>query len=239
MKVCKLDGCDDKHFAKGYCSRHYYQVRFHGRITRVEKGKKHPEICKIEGCDNKEESLGFCRAHYKKHLKYGNPLEKRTADSFEPVRWANKQIQRIKGGKFDRESCILWIYARSNDRYGHVCGHLLCLDRKRWFAHRYVIEHTIIPPYKPNFRAKNKCGNRLCVNPYHYDIKYASSNKEPTSAVKTAKLTEEQAIEIYQLDASISTASVANKYGVSQSAINNIRTGLTWRWLTKDLEGGK
>ena len=32
MKTCKVDGCNNKHLAKGYCNKHYRQMRRHGEI---------------------------------------------------------------------------------------------------------------------------------------------------------------------------------------------------------------
>jgi hypothetical protein len=32
MKICCVDGCDKQYFAKGYCNRHYQQVKSHGTI---------------------------------------------------------------------------------------------------------------------------------------------------------------------------------------------------------------
>ena len=32
MKICKVEGCNNKHYAKGYCSKHYTQLRRHGEI---------------------------------------------------------------------------------------------------------------------------------------------------------------------------------------------------------------
>lgn len=32
MKKCSVDGCNNKHCAKGYCKKHYLQVSRHGRI---------------------------------------------------------------------------------------------------------------------------------------------------------------------------------------------------------------
>lgn len=33
MKLCSVDGCNQKHECKGYCNRHYIQMRLHGTIT--------------------------------------------------------------------------------------------------------------------------------------------------------------------------------------------------------------
>ncbi len=37
MKICKLEGCDKKHYGKGYCAKHYMQLRTHGKIFRTFK----------------------------------------------------------------------------------------------------------------------------------------------------------------------------------------------------------
>jgi len=30
MRVCSIEGCEEKHVAKSYCSRHYYMFHVHG-----------------------------------------------------------------------------------------------------------------------------------------------------------------------------------------------------------------
>lgn len=35
-KICKVDGCNNKHLAKGYCDKHYKQVRKYGKIIDNE-----------------------------------------------------------------------------------------------------------------------------------------------------------------------------------------------------------
>ncbi len=37
MKICKVDGCNGKHYAKGYCSKHYSQWRRYGNILNRTK----------------------------------------------------------------------------------------------------------------------------------------------------------------------------------------------------------
>ena len=31
-KKCSVEGCENKHYAKGYCSRHYQQYKKYGHI---------------------------------------------------------------------------------------------------------------------------------------------------------------------------------------------------------------
>lgn len=33
-KICKVDGCENKHYAKGYCRKHYDQMKKYGEIQR-------------------------------------------------------------------------------------------------------------------------------------------------------------------------------------------------------------
>jgi len=36
MKFCKLEKCDNQHYAKGYCAKHYAQTKRHGKpLTRT------------------------------------------------------------------------------------------------------------------------------------------------------------------------------------------------------------
>ena len=32
MRTCKVEGCNNKHHAKGYCKKHYLQMKRHGQI---------------------------------------------------------------------------------------------------------------------------------------------------------------------------------------------------------------
>lgn len=35
--ICKVIGCGEKHFGKGYCARHLWQVRRHGKTINIKK----------------------------------------------------------------------------------------------------------------------------------------------------------------------------------------------------------
>ena len=57
------------------------------------------------------------------------------------------------------------------------------------------------------------------------------SAKRGTDNVRS-KLSEEDVLAIYE-DVEHTQHWLAEKYGVSQSTINHIRKGRSWRWLTK------
>jgi hypothetical protein len=40
MKICKIEGCNGVHRCKGYCDRHYTQIRRYGKILNTSRGKK-------------------------------------------------------------------------------------------------------------------------------------------------------------------------------------------------------
>jgi hypothetical protein len=33
MRICKVEGCENKHCAKGYCKKHYYQIQRNGNLA--------------------------------------------------------------------------------------------------------------------------------------------------------------------------------------------------------------
>ena len=35
-KICLVENCNNKHYGKGYCHKHYQQFRKHGRIIEHE-----------------------------------------------------------------------------------------------------------------------------------------------------------------------------------------------------------
>lgn len=97
-RICIVEGCGKKYFAKNYCNYHYQQSyltghplgKFKGnrvalsqaRRERIFKNKIWEEhriafICKIENCGQKHYARGYCKKHYqtiilrkgyKKHL---------------------------------------------------------------------------------------------------------------------------------------------------------------------------
>src|SRR5699024_5236537 len=55
-KTCSVDGCDNKHRAKGLCSTHYNK----------ELAKPGGRKCSRSGCDRPHLAKGMCRSHYYK-----------------------------------------------------------------------------------------------------------------------------------------------------------------------------
>lgn len=43
MKTCSLDDCDTKHWALGYCAKHYQRFKKYGDAKHAVKVREHPE----------------------------------------------------------------------------------------------------------------------------------------------------------------------------------------------------
>lgn len=68
-KECSVQGCDTKAFCKGYCSKHYQQIKYHGEIQQ----KKHlgvSNFCKNLGCGKVVFAKGLCQSCYTRSRLY-------------------------------------------------------------------------------------------------------------------------------------------------------------------------
>ena len=73
-QTCSIRDCSKPAFCKGYCSKHYQQIKFHGKI----KDKVYLEVasfCKNLGCGKPVFSKGLCQSCYVKQR-----LEVKNAD---------------------------------------------------------------------------------------------------------------------------------------------------------------
>lgn len=69
MKICKLDWCDKKVYAREYCGYHYNRLR-EGKPFRKTVVKK---TCSFNLCDREAYVKGLCRTHYSQKHR-GLPL---------------------------------------------------------------------------------------------------------------------------------------------------------------------
>lgn len=70
-RVCGIEGCENKIYARGFCRKHYEKYLDLGVIKRLDPNK--PIICSIEGCDSKFYGKGYCNKHYQRFHKYNDP----------------------------------------------------------------------------------------------------------------------------------------------------------------------
>jgi len=129
----------------------------------------------------------------------------------------------------DDSGCILWTAAK--DEWGY--GRFLFKGKNR-HAHRvaYEITHGEIPGA---LVVMHKCDNPACVNPEHLMLgthadnvadmdRKGRANRTPT---RHQKMTRDQAQEARS--SPLSAQCLAARFGVSVSAIYQIRAGTTWK----------
>lgn len=90
MKTCTVDGCENPNYVKGYCVKHYQQVKKYGEVHEKIKN------CKVEGCTNPHEAKGYCIKHYKQILRHGQILDRTIYDPNE--------------FRFDETDCYISLY---------------------------------------------------------------------------------------------------------------------------------
>jgi hypothetical protein len=65
---CAAAGCDRRHYARGYCERHYRQVLRTGDV----QPDRAPAVCAVEGCGRKAVTRGWCHGHYLRWSRQGD-----------------------------------------------------------------------------------------------------------------------------------------------------------------------
>ena len=76
---CKAQNCIRRATRAGCCSRHYQQIRIHGRLTGRDSNVKNPDFdpdCTVSGCTNPQLALGYCIKHHRRWLRYGRLSKK-------------------------------------------------------------------------------------------------------------------------------------------------------------------
>lgn len=63
---CVVDGCKNKCLARGYCSKHYNQIRAYGKIKDIVKVQS--RMCVIVGCTKKQCAHRLCNEHHQYYL---------------------------------------------------------------------------------------------------------------------------------------------------------------------------
>ena len=73
-RLCKVEGCNKEHHAKGYCRSHYKKFKRYGESLTPppkESKPKQKTICSIDGCTNNSYCKGVCQKHYYQMNTYG------------------------------------------------------------------------------------------------------------------------------------------------------------------------
>lgn len=187
-------------------------------------------LCLIEGCGKPNKARGFCNLHYQRLLKHGDPLGGGTSIG-EPQRFFEEIAQ------YNGDECLAWPFAHNKNGYGRMR-----VDGKMVYVTRRLCEEVNGPPPTPKHEAAHSCGNghEGCVTKRHLEWKTPSENQADKLTHGThnrgerqgaSKLTETQAREILAFKGKETQRSIAERFGVSRTAVSQIHCGRNWNWM--------
>lgn len=135
--------------------------------------------------------------------------------------------------------CWGWKAAVCKDGYAQLTCKQSMINGKRASKGSYLVHKGSIPE---GMVVMHSCNNPICTNPDHLylgtqqqniDYKVSLNRQNKGEKVNTAKLTEEQVIEIRKLMADgVSVKTVAVMYGMSDTTIYDIKKRKIWKHLT-------
>lgn len=189
-------------------------------------------ICSVVGCGKRQRTRGYCSAHYRRWWRHGDALAGNAAHG-EAEKWlvAHKDHQG--------DECLKWPFLISETGYGLIRG------RGRsgvTTASRRMCEIANGPPPFDFYQAAHSCGKGQegCVNPKHLSWKTPSGNHADKighgtmlrgTAVKSAKLSEDDVRAIRALAGKESQRATGRRFGVGCGAVRKIQLRLDWAWL--------
>ena len=144
---------------------------------------------------------------------------------------AVKFLRKLVG--YEGDECVLWPFSMLRTGYGNF-GH----EGKLYRAHIFICELAHGTRPSAEHCAAHSCHNRACVNPRHLSWKTKSENmldkrENGTDRMLQGRrgffLTPDAVAEIRQKLGFETVTSLAVRFGVSRSTINQIAAGKIWR----------
>ncbi len=176
---CDVDCCDQKHYARGLCRKHYLRVLRHGStdITAAPRGRSSPlpesRIC--VACGQKFKPP-------RRRSKYCGNECSFSAQGF----YRNNGPITIAWDSRDWDEVLrtIGLYVNASDSGCHVwrknlnsCGYAYVgLNGKKVLVHRLVMQAVLQQEIPRHVPVHHKCANRGCVNPEHLELTTARDN---------------------------------------------------------------
>lgn len=135
--------------------------------------------------------------------------------------------------------CHLWTGLINAGGYGRMRTGLVGKGRKMVYAHRisWKLKHGAIPD---GLYVLHKCDVRMCVNPSHLFLGTKADNQRDAQKKGRmprgenhllSKLTDDAVRTIRNPAVKMSAARFAARFGVSKTAVEKARRGLTWKYV--------
>lgn len=189
--------------------------------------------CKVNECTRPSRALGMCTLHYQRFTTHGSPYAKKRNRACSLA--INDFLHRAVTSPPPPSNCLLWPFSKCGDGYGR-----LFRRNRNYYVHRLVCYEVHGPPPTAKHLVLHSCHNRSCCNPAH--LRWGTPAENMADAVaagrficdraSSAKLT--RSIVLFVRASSLPAPTLAAAFGVSDSAIHNIRSGRTWSHLRDD-----
>lgn len=183
--------------------------------------------CSVEGCEGRPKARGFCNKHWYRWYRHGHP------ESGQIYKGDAKAFVLKVAADLTVKECIFWPYSRGANGYAKF------QSASGTLAHRYVCELAHGKP-ADKMMAAHSCGNGHlgCVNPRH--LRWATRSENVLDAAehgtlpqgdshRWTKIPDSEIPAILALRGVESQASIAKRYGVSPTCIQNIQSGKSRR----------
>lgn len=230
--LCKIAGCGNVgKLTRGWCQKHYQRWQSTGdplksKIDREQTGKP----CRVQGCERGSGYKGFCELHYDRWKRTGDPLVASADPNHHKVeKWLREHAHHVG------EECLRWPF--------NVCEHgrgTATLNGRQMSAPKVMCVLAHGEPPSPAHEAAHSCGkgHEGCINPNH--LRWATRKENEADklahgtlrrgmAINTAKLNEND-VRAIRASADGLTA-LSSRYGISATAVWNIRRRKSWTWL--------
>ena len=210
---CSIEGCENKHLAKGYCSKHYKRNQIHNDPLYVNPKPKYTK-CSIEGCENKHFGNGYCSKHYQRKRTHGdplyvNPMQRCPNMSLEET-IKHCLNQSRKGGP--NGDCLEWLRSSNRNGYGQIR-----FQRKQHYIGRLILLYFEGEP-KGRWML-HSCDNPKCINPDHLRWGTPKENAKE-SENRSMRRQIPRILDIWKTGKPI--IEIANEFGVWEELINEI-----------------
>lgn len=190
-------------------------------------------VCAVEGCDKQARKRGWCYMHYTRWKRNGDLNTARRPANGVPLDYLINVAAKYVG-----DECLSWPYSTDHNGYGKVW-----FDGKCSIASRIICEMVNGPAPSPSHDAAHSCGNGHmgCVAPSHISWKTKVENAADRLAHGTAprgtrqgsaKLTNDDVIEIRRLAETMADREIAAKFGICSEHVGLIRRRKSWSWLS-------
>jgi hypothetical protein len=105
-RECEIEGCDRKHYGRGWCQMHHSRWAEHGdplAYIRAFEDRTKNRKCDVDGCGKRHHSKGYCIKHLRRFDTHGDPT-KVTAPQQRRKRLVSAEVVEIRSSSESDEA---------------------------------------------------------------------------------------------------------------------------------------